>query len=216
MEEILRIAQEKGIPVHLKKIEVFEQNLADLNHQGIAALAEGFAYADLNRVIQDSLSTRGHALLLGADHITDEGNLGALMRTAAFFGVRGLILPKDRSAHVTGRVRKRSSGAYAYLPVARVVNLSRALDQMEKQGFWIIGAAEEGSVSLYEFDWKRDLILILGSEDRGISRSVRKRCHELVMIPSPGSLGTLNVSVAGGIILSEIVRQRGGPVSGRN
>ena len=94
------------------------------------------------------------------------------------------------------------------MPVARVVNLGRALDVLDRKGFWIIGAAGEAPETIYQFDWNRNLILVLGSEERGLSRLVRNRCHQLVSIPSHGQVESLNVSVASGIILSEIVRQR--------
>jgi len=208
VREILRLAEERGIPVQLKEGAALDTLLPGIAHQGIVAGAEKFTYSDLTTIIDTSLHDPDHALIVAADHITDEGNLGALIRAAVFFGAHGLILPKDRSAKVTERVKKRSSGAYAHLPVARVVNLARALDILNKKGFWIIGAAGESPESIYEFDWNRDLILVLGSEDRGLSRPVRSRCHQLIRIPSSGHLGALNISVAGGIILSEIVRQR--------
>lgn len=208
VNEILQIAEKRGIPVFFKKNHILDNLLPGISHQGILALAEDFTYFNLDYLISVSSNTPGHGLIIAADHITDEGNLGALIRTAVFFGVHGLILPKDRSAKVTEKVRKRSSGAYLHLPVARVVNLGRSLDVLNKKGFWIIGAAEESPDSIYQFDWNRDLILVLGSEDRGLSLSVRSRCHQMVSIPSYGDLGSLNISVAGGIILSEIVRQR--------
>ena len=148
------------------------------------------------------------ALLLAADHITDSGNLGALIRTAAFFGAHGLIIPKDRSAGISGAVLKRASGTHFQLPVAKVTNLGRVLAELSKDNFWIIGAAGEASTLHYDFDWKRPLVLVLGNEQRGLSPSVRKRCHKLVRIPSPGGVESLNISVAGGVILSEICRQR--------
>jgi len=207
-KEILQIAEERGVPVQFKKGLVLDQFLPGIAHQGIVALAEEFVYLDFDTLVHRSLDAPEPALLVAADHITDEGNLGALIRTAAFFRAHGLILPKDRSAKVTERVRKRSAGAYVHLPVARVVNLGRALDELDKRGFWIIGAAGEALESIYPFDWNRDLVLVLGSEERGLSRLVRNRCHQLVSIPSFGQVASLNVSVAGGIILSEIARQR--------
>jgi 23S rRNA (guanosine2251-2'-O)-methyltransferase len=172
-------------------------------------LTDAFAYADLDRVMDRALKNRGgNGLLIAADHITDEGNLGALIRTAVFYGADGLVLPKDRSAAVSGKVLKRSSGTYVHLPVSRVVNLARALDLLARRGFWIVGAAGDGSESIYRFDWNRDLVLVLGNEMRGLGRSVRQRCHQVVRIPSPGLTVSLNVSVAGGVILSEIYRQR--------
>lgn len=208
VREILQMAEERGISAQFKKGPILDNLLPGISHQGIVALAEKFTYFDLNTLIDISLDAPEHALIVAADHITDEGNLGALIRTAAFFRANGLILPKDRSAQITERVRKRSAGAYVHLPVARVVNLARALDSLDKKGCWIVGAAGETPESIYQFDWDRDLVLVLGSEDRGLSRSVRSRCHQLVSIPSHGKVGTLNVSVASGIILSEILRQR--------
>lgn len=172
------------------------------------ALSEKFTYFDIEDLIQASLKGPGYALIVAADHITDEGNLGSLIRTAAFFGANGLVLPKDRSAKVTVTVSKRSAGAFIHLPVAQVVNLGRTLHLLDKEGFWIIGASEEGPESIYSFDWRRHLILVLGSEDRGLSRTVRDRCHQIVSIPRFGPVESLNVSVASGVILYEIARQR--------
>jgi 23S rRNA (guanosine2251-2'-O)-methyltransferase len=207
-KEILQLAEERGISVNLKKGALLGRYLPRIAHQGIVALAEEFTYMDFNTLVDMSLDAREQSLLLVADHITDEGNLGALIRTAAFFRSHGLILPKDRSAKVTEKVRKRSAGSYVHLPVSRVVNLGRALDVLDSKGFWIIGAAGEASETIYRFDWNRPLALVVGSEERGLSRLVRARCHQLVRIPSYGQVESLNVSVACGIILSEIVRQR--------
>ena len=154
------------------------------------------------------MKNKDAGLILITDHITDEGNLGAIIRSAVFFGVNGLILPKDRSAGITETVKKRSSGAYINLPMSRIVNIGRALDTLDQSGFWIIGTDENAQESIYDFDWNRDIALILGSEGRGLSQTARKRCHQMVKIPSFSSLSTLNVSVAGGVILSEITRQR--------
>ena len=172
-------------------------------------ITKAFSFADLQQVLRHSLQEGASALLLAADHITDPGNLGALIRTAAFFGTHGLILPKDRSAGITAATLKRASGTHLQLPVVQVTNLGRTLDELSKNGFWIIGAAGEASMSIYDFDWKRPVVLVLGSEQKGISPSIRKRCHQLVGIPSPGGVESLNISVAGGAILSEICRQRG-------
>ncbi|MCP4664981.1 MAG: 23S rRNA (guanosine(2251)-2'-O)-methyltransferase RlmB [Deltaproteobacteria bacterium] len=208
IEEILSIARERDIPVFFKKNTDISSRFPDIAHQGIVALAQGFSYVDLDQVIRLALQSEGPALLIALDHITDEGNLGALIRTAAFFGAHGLIIPKDRSARVTARVLKRSSGAHVFLPVTRVVNMGRALDLLDKKGFWVIGASGKSRDSIYRFDWQRDLVLVMGNEQFGLSRSVKKRCHQVVGIPPGGHLESLNVSVACGAILSEIMRQR--------
>ncbi len=181
--------------------------LPGIAHQGIVAVSGAFTYTDLERIIDSSLKSEGHGLVIAADHITDEGNLGALIRTAAFFGAHGLIIPKDRSARVTSKVLKRSSGAFVHLPVAQVVNMGRALDILEKKGFWIIGASGDGAESIYQFDWKRSLVLVLGNEQKGLSQAVRKRCQQVVRIPSAGSVESLNLAVATGVVLAEARRQ---------
>lgn len=182
--------------------------LPDMSHQGIAALTGGFFYAELDDMINLSMNDKIYAILLAADHITDEGNMGAIIRTAAFFGVHGLIIPKDRSAVVTDRVIKRASGAHIHLPVSLVVNMGTTLDRLNKAGMWIVGATAESRETINAFDWNRDTVLILGSEDKGLTHSVRRRCHQLVSIPGAGKVESLNVSVACGVILSEIMRQR--------
>jgi len=204
--EICQIAEQKNIPVLPKKNIELSQLLPDTSHQGIVALVEPFSYSELNRLTDTHRKTP--ALLIVLDHITDEGNLGAIIRTAVFFGAHGLILPRDRSAGITANVLKRSSGTCFHLPIARVVNMGRALDALLRKEFWIIGAAGDGPESVYGFDWNRDVALVLGSEQKGLSRTVQKRCHEIVRIPGSGLAESLNVAVAGGVILSEIVRQR--------
>ena len=210
VREILEIAGKKRIPVINKKTDHLNDALPDTAHQGIIAVAGEFTYIEIEDLIDQSRNMQGHGLLIASDHITDEGNLGALIRTAVFFGAQGIILPKDRSAQITHTVMKRSAGTYLNIPVARVVNLSRALDILTENGFWIIGAAGESTESIYKFDWLRDIVLVLGSEDKGLSHLARSKCHQVVGIPSAGAAESLNVSVACGVILSEVVRQRMG------
>jgi 23S rRNA (guanosine2251-2'-O)-methyltransferase len=207
-KEIIFIAGKRGIPVRSKKSEVISSILPNIAHQGIVALAEKYEYSVFEQLTELALKNKDDALLIAADHITDEGNLGALIRAAVFFGAHGLVLPKKRSAAVSVQVLKRSSGASVYLPVARVVNLSRAMDYLRKKGYWIIGASEKSAESIYQFDWRRDLVLILGNEQRGLSQSIRKRCDQIVKIPALGYVQSLNVGIAAGVILSEICRQR--------
>jgi 23S rRNA (guanosine2251-2'-O)-methyltransferase len=208
IRDIIKRAGEKGIPLKFKKEDEFAAAAPGIIHQGVAGLIEDFQYSSLEGIISSAREKDGPLLLMALDHITDEGNVGALIRTAAFFGTFGLILPKDRSAGISARVVKRSAGTCLNFPVARVVNLVRALELLEKKGFWIIGAAGEASLSIYNFDWNRDLVLVLGNEEKGLGRAVRKSCHQLVGIPSAGGVESLNVAVAGGVIMSEIMRQR--------
>jgi len=208
LQEILDIATQKKIPIRFKNRLYLDKISSISSHQGVIAIFKPYNYLYLDDLIKRAISNTSKGLLIAADHITDTGNLGSLIRTAEFFGVQGLILPRDRSASITDAVHKRSAGASAYLPVTRVVNLTRALKQLAGENFWVVGAAGESSTNIYEFDWNRDLVLVMGNESKGLSRVVKDQCHHLVSIPRLGKLASLNVSVAVGIILSEIERQR--------
>ncbi|MCF8061287.1 MAG: 23S rRNA (guanosine(2251)-2'-O)-methyltransferase RlmB [Deltaproteobacteria bacterium] len=205
---VLSLAEDGDVPIRSRTAGELDDRFPDTAHQGFAAVVQAPEYADLEELVEASLKTPGRGLLVAADHITDEGNLGALIRTAAFFGAAGLVIPRDRAAGLGERVAKRSAGASLLLPVAREVNLVRALDRLDQAGFWIIGAAGEAAADVYGFDWVRDTVLVVGSEDRGLAPNVRAHCHEIVAIPGSGRVASLNVAVAAGAILSEIVRQR--------
>jgi 23S rRNA (guanosine2251-2'-O)-methyltransferase len=171
-------------------------------------LVEDFSYTPIEALIEGALHAPGKGLIVIADHITDEGNLGALIRASAFFGAHGIIIPKDRSAGIGPRLLKRASGGHLHLDISRVVNLGRCLRLLDSKGFWIFGAAGGAPDSIYSVDWNCHVALVLGSEQKGLSKSVEKRCHQLVSIPRIGNMESLNVAVACGVILSEIVRRR--------
>ncbi len=208
--EIVGLAKAQSVPVHTMSTPELEKRFPGLIHQGMVAITTPFSYSSLEDILQSAKEAFGHGLILVADHITDEGNLGALIRTASFFGGSGLILPKDRSAQVSASVVKRASGTVGIMPICRVVNLGRTLDLLDKKGFWILGTSGGSAQSIYQFDWKRDVVLILGNEERGMSPSVAKRCHEVVCIPRVGPVESLNISVAAGVVLAEIRRQQEG------
>ncbi len=210
IREITGLAGRHNIPVFEKESSTLDTVLPGTNHQGIAALIEGFNYTELTDLINSSISLKGNRVFLAIDHITDEGNLGAILRTAAFFGVNGVIIPKDRSARVSVAVMKRSSGGHAHVPVSLVVNLGRAIETLDESGFWIIGTSGDGKEAIYDFAFSGDILLILGNEEKGISPSILKRCHKTLKIPSGGKINALNVSVAAGVVISELMRQRHG------
>lgn len=202
-KEIQALSRERGIQVLTREIRHFEEVFPEVNHQGFAAFVREFRYAAVEDIADKEAGDSGRRIIIAADHITDEGNLGAIIRTAAFFDAQGLIIPKDRSASVTPLVFRRSSGGCAHLPIAQVVNLERSLTYLKEKGFLIIGAAGEAKTSIYDFDWDRDLVLVLGNEEKGLSQAVRKRCDAVVSIPALGQVSSLNVSVAAGILLSQ-------------
>jgi 23S rRNA (guanosine2251-2'-O)-methyltransferase len=208
-EEILSLAGQRGIPVVDVRASDLDRLAPGVAHQGVALCVEEFVYTPLEDVIDQPTADSDRRLILALDHITDEGNFGAILRTAAFFSVEGVVIPKDRSVRVTSSVLKRSSGGHVSVPVSRVVNVNRALSLLKTSGFWIMGADGESTLSVYDFDWRVPVAVVLGNEQKGLGDSVRKNCDGLVSIPGSGDVESLNVSVAAGILLSEIVRQRG-------
>jgi 23S rRNA (guanosine2251-2'-O)-methyltransferase len=206
--EIIDLARERDIPIKFKERAYLDRVSQCTSHQGVMVVIGSYAYCTVDDLLKIAFSQASKALLIASDHIVDPGNLGSLIRTAEFFGAQGLIIPKDRSASITDIVHKRSAGGTAYLPIARVINLARVLEKLADQGLWIIGAEGQGDTSVYQFDWERDVVIVLGNEGKGLSRIVRDQCHHLVCIPRIGHLESLNVSVAAGIILYEITRQR--------
>ncbi len=208
LEEILEIAEREGISINYKDYKELSLLVPNVNHQGIVAIVSDFRYKTLDELILHVKDLNEKPIIIALDHITDEGNFASIIRTSAFFGVNGIVIPKKRSVSVSAQVIKRSSGAYLYVPIVRVANMASALKRLSDEGFWIIGTSSRGNVSLYDFDWDRELVLVLGNEEKGISQPVENVCHEIVNIPVFGAIEALNVSVATGIFLSEIIRQR--------
>lgn len=178
-------------------------------HQGIVAvLSGGFGYWKLPDLLEKSLAAEKNPILVACDQITDPHNLGAIIRSTEAFGGRGIIIPERRSAGITPVVEKSSAGASAHLPVAQVVNLSDSFEKAKEAGFWIVGADAGDGDPLYKFDFARPLILVIGAEGKGMRSRVRGTCDALVNIPLPGKVASLNASVASGILLYEVIRQR--------
>lgn len=153
-------------------------------------------------------AAEGRALVLILDGVQDPHNLGACLRSAAAAGVTAVVIPKDKSASVNATVRKTSAGAADRIPVVAVTNLARCLRDLQKQGVWLYGLAGEAEASLYSVDLRGNVGLVLGGESDGLRRLTREHCDGLVKIPMPGEIESLNVSVATGVTLFEVVRQR--------
>tara|TARA_Y100001968_G_C19451634_1_gene769079 strand:- start:99 stop:1337 length:1239 start_codon:yes stop_codon:yes gene_type:complete len=175
-------------------------------HQGIALQTAAVQTLDLKKLIRACSSLTESPLLLALDGLTDPHNVGAIVRSAEAFGAHGLVLPQRRSAGLTGSVAKVAAGALEHLPVARVVNLNRSLLELKKVGYKIIGLAEEGTFTLQEVDLNGPLVVVIGSEDKGLSVLTRKNCDHLVRIPLRGLTPSLNASIATSIVLYEIAR----------
>lgn len=208
LESQMKIARALKIPVEIRDKPWFEKLAKNSPHQGIALELPDFEYA----IFEDMLKWAGkreHALLLMLDQIEDPHNLGALARSAEAAGALGLVIPHDRSVQVTPIAEKAASGALSNLPVAKVVNLSRALDQAKEAGFWVYGLAGEATDSLFAEKLSGKVCFVLGAEGKGLRDGVTKHCDKLLKIPIEGKVGSLNVSVAGGVAMFEVVRQRG-------
>ena len=177
-------------------------------HQGIVLQIAASKTHNLSNLIDACKPFGDSSLLLALDGLTDPQNLGAIIRSAEALGAQGLILPQRRSAGLTGSVAKVAAGALEHLPVARVVNLNRSLEKLKDEGYSVVGLAEEGDSTLSEIKFKGPLVVVVGSEDKGISLITRRLCDQLVRIPLKGVTTSLNASVATSIFLYEVARSR--------
>ncbi len=178
------------------------------NHQGIAAQVSAYEYLELGDLIDRAKAATSTPVLIATDGITDPHNLGAILRTAEAIGAQGLVIPQRRSAGITSTVAKVAAGALEHLAVARVVNLNRALEELKQAGFWIYGAATEDGQPLHQTKFAAATVLVVGAEGEGLSLLTQRYCDELVSIPLQGKTSSLNASVAAGMVLYEIYRQR--------
>jgi 23S rRNA (guanosine2251-2'-O)-methyltransferase len=175
-------------------------------HQGVMAYVAPHEYAELEDIVQRQT---GHApLVVLMDEVTDPHNLGAILRTAEATGVQGVIIPKHRAVPLTGVVAKASAGALEHMPVARVTNLVQTMERLKDLGYWIVGTAVEGETSYTSANMTGNVAIVIGSEGKGLSRLVQEKCDFLVSLPMLGTLQSLNASVAAGVLLYEVVRQR--------
>ncbi len=170
-------------------------------HQGVALQLASSQTLSLDKLIDISKSKSNYPIFVALDGITDPHNLGAIIRSAEAFDCKGIIIPQRRSAGLTGTVAKVAAGALEHIPVARVVNLNRAIDLLKKNGFMILGLSGDGQVSISEFDQKAPLVVVVGSENKGISLLTQKKCDYLLKIPLKGKTSSLNASVAAAISL---------------
>jgi 23S rRNA (guanosine2251-2'-O)-methyltransferase len=208
LRNLLERARAANVPVRFES-RAFFALFPYKAHQGVVAFGEPFAYASLDEVI--ALRSRERpALFVVLDHVTDPHNAGAIVRSAECAGATAVIMPERRSAGVNPTVRKSSAGATAFVPIARVANVAQAVRTLKKAGMWVYGAALSPQARPYTaVDLRSDTALVIGAEGAGISPLVQRECDVLVEIPLLGRVGSLNASVAAGILLYEAVRQRG-------
>jgi 23S rRNA (guanosine2251-2'-O)-methyltransferase len=206
LQRLIEECRKIGLPVRFLPRAELDRMAGNVAHQGVVAVTSAKQYSDLDDVIT---AKRGvYSLILVLDGIEDPHNLGAIVRTADAAGVDGLVIPERRAAGVSGTVTKVSAGATAHVPIAKVTNIARTLQDLKAQNIWAVGLDERAPQTYDSLDFNMNCALVLGAEGKGVHELVRKKCDFLVSIPMLGKVSSLNVSVAAGVVLYEIVRQR--------
>jgi len=200
-------AKKRGIKCNQIPLERFRTYAPSQNAQGVIALKQDFKFSSLDEILAESKRT-SLPLVLILDEIQDPHNVGAILRSAECSGMNGVILTKHNSATITSTVTKTSAGATEHLKICQVNNLSQTIDELKEKGFWIVGSSLENAKNYNEIDYKIPTALIVGNEEKGIRKLTASKCDFLVRIPMTGKIQSLNVSVATGILLFEILRQR--------
>lgn len=209
LKKILSEAKNKGLTIKYVDKDALNRITENGRHQGIIAQALQYEYKEIDDIFATAADREEKPFVVILDEITDVHNLGAIIRTAEVMGAHGVIIPKRRAAQVNGVVSKTSAGAVEYIPVVRVTNISRTIQELKDRGLWIFGADMCGDKYLCEENFNIPLAIIIGSEGKGINRLVRDSCDALVKIPMNGKVTSLNASCAASVIIYEVMRQRG-------
>ena len=206
--EIAALAKERGIVVQYVERAKIEALAGGHRHQGVLAYVAPVPYAELEDILKAAEAKGEAPFLVLLDELEDPHNLGALVRTADATGVHGILIPKRRSVSLNATVAKTSAGAVEYVPVARIGNIAQTLKKLKEKGFWVAGADMDGEKAYYEADLTGPLVLVVGSEGKGMSRLTKEACDFIVRMPMVGRINSLNASVAGSILMYESMRQR--------
>ena len=210
MTESVRIAADSGISILEVQRHDLDRIAANGLHQGLALQVPPYQYAHPDDLLATATSDSTPALLVALDNISDPRNLGAIVRSVAAFGGHGVVIPQRRSASVTAVAWRTSAGAAARLPIARATNLNRTLKSWGDAGLRVVGLDTDGDTTIDELEGSLPTVVVVGSEGKGLSRLVRENCDAVVSIPMAGPTESLNASVAAGVVLAEIARQRRG------
>ena len=206
-KEIVALAKEKGVQIQTAERAKLDQMFPKENHQGVAASIAEANYVDWQDMLESARKKGEDPLLIILDELEDPHNLGAILRSADAVGAHGVIIPKRRAVALTAGVAKAAAGAVAYVPVARVSNLAQTIEALKKEGVWVAGAAM-GGTEVYKQNLTGPLAIVIGSEGKGLGRLVAEKCDFLISLPMQGKINSLNASVATGVILYEVLRQR--------
>jgi len=211
VEEIVQLARKQNVSVRFEERGQLDRLADSKDHQGVVALVASRAAGTLEDILAAANAgadggAKGLIVLL--DGVEDPHNLGAIIRTALAAGAHGVVIPERRAAGLTDTVARASAGAISHLPVAKVTNLARSMEELKEAGYWLIGLDETAEKSYTEVDYKSPVGIVLGGEGNGLHDLTRKRCDFVVSLPTSGPVKSLNVSVAAGVVLFEALRQR--------
>jgi 23S rRNA (guanosine2251-2'-O)-methyltransferase len=211
LRELIELARSANIPVHRLSRKEIDRLAMSTSHQGVIAAIASASYTDAVDLVErmsQRVGTNDPPIAVVLDGVEDPRNLGAIVRTVECVGAHGIFLPERRAVGLTETVAKSAAGALEHVPVARVVNTSRLLEELKGAGLWVAGIEADGKRLYTDWDWSEPTAIVLGSEGSGIHRLVREKCDVLLSIPMRGKISSLNVSVAAAIVLYEVVRQR--------
>jgi 23S rRNA (guanosine2251-2'-O)-methyltransferase len=207
MSVIINLANEKGVLLQIVPKKKIDQ-MVEGNHQGVIAQVAAYEYADIEDLFKLAEEKGEPPFFLLLDEIEDPHNLGSILRTADSVGAHGIIIPKRRAVGLTATVAKASTGAIEYIPVVRVTNLARTIDELKERGVWIFGTDASGKDDYRNMDGELPLGLVIGSEGKGIGRLIKDKCDFLIRLPMKGKVTSLNASVAASLLMYEVYRKR--------
>ena len=206
--KVIGLAKEKKVllkEVDRKKLDMISETGA---HQGVIAQITPFKYSEVEEILDFAKEKGENPFIIILDELEDPHNLGSIVRTAELCGVHGIIIPKRRNVGVTGTVYKTAAGAIEHMKIAKVTNVNNEIDKLKAKGIWVYGADIRGTEYSYNTDFSGACALIIGNEGKGMSKLTAKKCDKLVKIPMVGKINSLNASVAGGIMMYEVLRSR--------
>lgn len=207
MQQVTQLARERGVTVQFVPKKKIDQ-MVEGTHQGVVASVAAYQYAELDDLFKKAEASGQDPFFLLLDEIEDPHNLGSIMRTADAVGAHGIIIPKRRAVGLTATVAKASTGAIEHIPVVRVTNMARTIDELKEKGVWIFGTDAKGKDDYRNMDGTLPLGLVIGSEGKGMGRLIRDKCDFLIRLPLAGKVTSLNASVAAGLLMYEVYRKR--------
>ena len=207
MQVVTKLAKERNVLVQFVPKQKIDQ-ISKENHQGVIAQVAAYQYAEIEDLFNRAAEKGEDPFFLILDELEDPHNLGSILRTADAAGVHGIIIPKRRAVGLTATVAKLSTGAIEYVPVARVTNIARTIDELKERGVWVFGTDVEKSQDYRRMDTTLPLAIVIGSEGKGIGRLIREKCDFLIHLPMSGHVTSLNASVAAALLMYEVHRKR--------